>query len=136
MLQVAVPSRENVGEYQRIRDDIELLVGRVNGDLGRVGDPAIHYLHQPVSREELVAMYVAADVLLVTPLRDGMNLVAKEYIASRTEGTGAVVLSEFTGCGDPAAGLLPRQSVRHRGRQAHAGGGRPCRARGTPTPHG
>ena len=97
MLQIAIPSRENVDEYQRIRDEIELLVGRVNGDLGRVGDPAIHYLHQSVSREELVAMYVAADVLLVTPLRDGMNLVAKEYIASRTDGTGAVVLSEFTG---------------------------------------
>jgi alpha,alpha-trehalose-phosphate synthase [UDP-forming] len=97
MLQVAIPSRENLGEYQRIRDEVELLVGRVNGDLGRVGDPAIHYLHQPVSRDELVAMYVAADILLVTPLRDGMNLVAKEYIASRTDDTGAVVLSEFTG---------------------------------------
>ncbi|MBK9739869.1 MAG: trehalose-6-phosphate synthase [Actinobacteria bacterium] len=97
MLQVAVPSRGNVEEYQRIRDDIELLVGRVNGDLGRLGDPAIHYLHQPIPREELVAMYVAADVLLVTPLRDGMNLVAKEYIACRTVSTGAVILSEFTG---------------------------------------
>jgi alpha,alpha-trehalose-phosphate synthase [UDP-forming] len=100
MLQVAIPSRENVEEYQNIRDEIELLVGRINGDLGRVGDPAIHYLHQSVSREELVAMYVAADVLLVTPLRDGMNLVAKEYIASRTADTGAVVLSEFTGAAE------------------------------------
>jgi trehalose 6-phosphate synthase len=97
LLQVATPSRENVGEYQRIRDEVELLVGRINGDLGRVGDPAIHYLRQPVPREELVAMYVAADVMLVTPLRDGMNLVAKEYVASRTDESGAVVLSEFTG---------------------------------------
>ena len=97
MLQVAIPSRENVDEYRRIRDDVELLVGRVNGDLGRVGDPAIHYLHQSVTREELVAMYVAADVLLVTPLRDGMNLVVKEYVASRVDDTGAVILSEFTG---------------------------------------
>ncbi|MDQ1246747.1 MAG: trehalose 6-phosphate synthase [Actinomycetota bacterium] len=97
MLQVAVPSRENVDDYQHIRDDIELLVGRINGDLGRVGDPAIHYLHQSVTREELVAMYLAADVLLVTPLRDGMNLVAKEYVASRVQESGAVVLSEFTG---------------------------------------
>jgi alpha,alpha-trehalose-phosphate synthase [UDP-forming] len=100
MLQVAIPSRENVDEYQNIRDEIELLVGRINGDLGRVGDPAIHYLHQSVSREELVAMYVAADVLLVTPLRDGMNLVAKEYVASRVSDTGAVVLSEFTGAAE------------------------------------
>ncbi|MBI1351639.1 MAG: trehalose-6-phosphate synthase [Actinomycetales bacterium] len=97
MLQLAIPSRENVEEYRRIRDDVELVVGRVNGDLGRVGDPAIHYLRQAVSREELVAMYVAADALLVTPLRDGMNLVVKEYVACRTDNTGAVVLSEFTG---------------------------------------
>jgi alpha,alpha-trehalose-phosphate synthase [UDP-forming] len=97
MLQLAIPSRGNVDDYQHIRDDIELLVGRINGDLGRVGDPAIHYLHQSVTRDELVAMYVAADVLLVTPLKDGMNLVAKEYIASRTDDTGALVLSEFTG---------------------------------------
>jgi trehalose 6-phosphate synthase len=97
MLQVATPSRENAVEYRRIRDEIELLVGRINGDLGRVGDPAIHYLHQPIEREELVAMYVAADVILVTPLKDGMNLVVKEFVACRTEGTGAVVLSEFTG---------------------------------------
>ncbi len=103
MLQMAMPSRENVEEYRRIRDDVELLVGRINGDLGRVGDPAIHYLRQPIARDELVAMYVAADVLLVTPFRDGMNLVVKEYIACRTEGTGAVVLSEFTG----AAHQLP-----------------------------
>ena len=97
LLQIATPSRENVGEYQRIRDDVELLVGRINGDLGRVGDPAIHYLRQPMARDELVAMYVAADVILVTPLRDGMNLVVKEYIACRTENDGAAVLSEFTG---------------------------------------
>lgn len=97
MLQVATPSRENAVEYRRIRDEVELLVGRINGDLGRVGDPAIHYLRQPIEREELVAMYVAADVILVTPLRDGMNLVVKEFVACRTDDTGAVVLSEFTG---------------------------------------
>lgn len=97
MLQVATPSRENVEEYQRIRDEVELLVGRWNGDLGRVGNPAIHYLRQAYERDELVAMYVAADAILVTPLRDGMNLVAKEYVACRNDDTGAVVLSEFTG---------------------------------------
>ncbi len=106
MLQVATPSRENVGEYLRIRDEVELLVGRVNGDLGRVGDPAIHYLRQSVPREELVAMYVAADVMLVTPLRDGMNLVAKEYVACRTDDTGAVILSEFTGAANQLRGAF------------------------------
>jgi trehalose 6-phosphate synthase len=99
-LQVATPSREGVAEYQRIRDDVELLVSRINGDLGKVGSPPIAYLHQTVDAAELAAMYVAADVMLVTPLRDGMNLVAKEYVACRTESTGALVLSEFTGAAE------------------------------------
>ena len=96
-LQVATPSREGVEEYQRIREDVELLVSRINGDLGKVGRNPIDYLHQHMAREDLVAMYVAADVMLVTPLRDGMNLVAKEYVACRTEEDGGLVLSEFTG---------------------------------------
>lgn len=97
MLQVAVPSRQNIDEYQRVRDDVELLVGRVNGDVASVGRPVVHYLHRPVDRDELVAMYVAADVLVVTPLRDGMNLVAKEFVACRAREDGGLVLSEFTG---------------------------------------
>lgn len=97
LLQVATPSREGVAEYQRIRDEVELLVSRINGDLGKVGQPIIAYLHQSVDAEELAAMYIAADVMLVTPLRDGMNLVAKEYVACREDETGALVLSEFTG---------------------------------------
>lgn len=96
-VQVATPSRENVEEYQRIRDDVELLVSRANGDIGKLGTTPIHYLHQPMPREELVAMYLAADIMLVTPLRDGMNLVCKEYVACRTAEDGALVLSEFTG---------------------------------------
>jgi trehalose 6-phosphate synthase len=97
MVQVATPSRERVEHYQELRDEIEREVGRINGDFGRVGLPAVHYLHQSYQREELVALYNAADVMLVTPLRDGMNLVAKEYVASRTDLGGALVLSEFTG---------------------------------------
>ncbi len=96
-VQVATPSRENVDEYQRIRDDVELLVSRANGDIGKLGTTPIHYMHQNMPRDELIAMYVAADVMLVTPLRDGMNLVCKEYVACRTEESGALVLSEFTG---------------------------------------
>jgi trehalose 6-phosphate synthase len=96
-VQVATPSRENVEEYQRIREDIELLVSRANGDIGKLGVTPIHYLHQNMPRDELVAMYVAADVMLVTPFRDGMNLVALEYVACRIEEDGALVLSEFTG---------------------------------------
>jgi trehalose 6-phosphate synthase len=97
MVQVATPSRERVEHYQALRDEIEREVGHINGDFGKVGLPAVHYLHQSYKREELVALYNAADVMLVTPLRDGMNLVAKEYVASRPDLGGALVLSEFTG---------------------------------------
>ena len=96
-VQVATPSRERVEQYQQMRDEVEGTVGRINGMHGQVGYPAVHYLHQSYPREELVALYLAADVLLVTALRDGMNLVAKEYVASRFDERGALVLSEFTG---------------------------------------
>ncbi len=96
-LQVATPSRERVDEYMRLRDDIDRLVGRINGDLGTIGRAPITYLHSSYPREEMAAMYVAADVMVVTPLRDGMNLVAKEYVACRTRNDGALVLSEFAG---------------------------------------
>jgi trehalose 6-phosphate synthase len=97
MVQVATPSRERVDHYQQLRDEIEREVGRINGDFGKVGLPAVHYLHQSYQRDELIALYNAADVMLVTPLRDGMNLVAKEYVASRPDLGGTLVLSEFTG---------------------------------------
>jgi trehalose 6-phosphate synthase len=97
MIQLATPSRERVEHYQRMRNDIEQSVGRINGAYATVGHPVLHYLHQALPREELVAFYVAADVMLVTPLRDGMNLVAKEYVACRSNGGGVLVLSEFAG---------------------------------------
>ncbi|GAB3088158.1 trehalose-6-phosphate synthase [Micromonospora schwarzwaldensis] len=97
LVQVAVPSRDRVAQYQILRDRVEHQVGRINGEFGRVGEPAIHYLTQPFDRAELVALYRVADVMAVTPLRDGMNLVAKEYVAARVDGTGALLLSEFAG---------------------------------------
>jgi trehalose 6-phosphate synthase len=96
-VQVAAPSRDRVRQYRALRDDIDRLVGRINGELGRIGQPPITYLHASYPRSEMAALYRAADVMVVTPLRDGMNLVAKEYVACRTEGEGALVLSEFTG---------------------------------------
>jgi trehalose 6-phosphate synthase len=96
-VQVATPSRERVEQYQVLRHEIEAQVGQINGDFGSVGHTAVHYLHQSYSRQELAAMYRAADVMLVTPLRDGMNLVAKEYVAARPDLSGALVLSEFAG---------------------------------------
>ncbi|GAB3359180.1 trehalose-6-phosphate synthase [Micromonospora halotolerans] len=97
LVQVVVPSRDRVNRYQILRDRVEHQVGRINGEFGRVGEPAIHYLSQPFDRTELVALYRIADVMAVTPLRDGMNLVAKEYVAARVDGTGALLLSEFAG---------------------------------------
>jgi alpha,alpha-trehalose-phosphate synthase [UDP-forming] len=100
LVQVASPSRERVEAYQMLRDDVELTVGRINGDHAEVGSPPVHYLHQSYPREEMAALYLSADVMLVTPLRDGMNLVAKEYVSCRYDESGALVLSEFTGAAD------------------------------------
>jgi trehalose 6-phosphate synthase len=97
LVQVATPSRMRVLEYQQLRERVEREVGRINGEFGDVGRIPVHYLFQSRDRDELVALYLAADVMLVTPLRDGMNLVAKEYVAARTDEQGALVLSEFTG---------------------------------------
>ncbi|WP_051111588.1 trehalose-6-phosphate synthase [Sciscionella marina] len=97
MVQLATPSRERVEHYVRMRADIEQQVGRMNGEFARVGHPVVHYLHQSVDREELAAFFSAADVMVVTPMRDGMNLVCKEYVACRHDLGGALVLSEFTG---------------------------------------
>jgi trehalose 6-phosphate synthase len=99
-VQVATPSRERVGQYRILRDEIDRLVGRINGDLGRIGRPAISYMHSSYPREEMAALYRAADIMVVTPYRDGMNLVAKEYVACRYDDQGALVLSEFAGASD------------------------------------
>jgi trehalose 6-phosphate synthase len=97
LVQLATPSRERVESYQVLRSDIERQVGHINGEYGEVGHPVVHYIHRPVPRDELIAFFVAGNVMLVTPLRDGMNLVAKEYVACRSDLGGALVLSEFTG---------------------------------------
>ncbi|HNA98222.1 MAG TPA: trehalose-6-phosphate synthase [Marmoricola sp.] len=99
-VQVATPSRERVEQYRILRDDIDRLVGRVNGDLGRIGRPVISYLHASFPRQEMAALYRAADIMVVTPFRDGMNLVAKEYVACRLDEDGALVLSEFAGAAE------------------------------------
>jgi trehalose-6-phosphate synthase len=101
-----VPSRERVGDYQELRSRVEQLIGQINGEFGELGRTPIHYLHRSFSTEELVALYRAADVMLVTPLRDGMNLVAKEYVATRLENTGTLVLSEFTGAAHELSAAL------------------------------
>ncbi|ARP73104.1 trehalose-6-phosphate synthase [Streptomyces pluripotens] len=97
LVQIATPSRERIGHYRRQRARIEARVGQINGAFGQVGQVPVHYLHTTVDRSELAALYGAADVMLVTPLRDGMNLVAKEFVAARPDLGGSLVLSEFAG---------------------------------------
>jgi len=96
-VQIAVPSRESVGDYVETRSMIEEMVGRINGQFGDAGRSVVHYLRRSVPQEELVSYYLAADVMLVTPLRDGMNLVAKEFVSTRYDESGVLVLSEFAG---------------------------------------
>jgi trehalose 6-phosphate synthase len=100
LIQVASPSRERVEAYIKLREEIELTVGRINGEFSTFSHSPVNYLHQGFPREEMVALYLAADVLLVTALRDGMNLVAKEYVATRFDNDGVLILSEFAGASE------------------------------------
>lgn len=97
LVQVVVPSRESLPRHAALRAEIEQNVGEINGRFGVPGWVPVHYLHQWLEPDELRAWYRAADVLLVTPLRAGMELVAKEYCAARSQGDGVLVLSEFAG---------------------------------------
>jgi trehalose 6-phosphate synthase/phosphatase len=106
LLQLAVPSREGVEAYQSFRREVEMAVTRINGRYATPSWTPIQYLHQAISPEELVALYRAADVMLVTPLRDGMNLVAKEFAATRSDEAGCLILSEFAGAADELTDAL------------------------------
>jgi trehalose 6-phosphate synthase len=100
LIQVASPSRERVEQYRLLREEIEGTVGHINGTYDTIQNTAVRYLHHSYPVEEMVALYLAADVMLVTALRDGMNLVAKEYVTARKDNDGALVLSEFAGAAD------------------------------------
>jgi trehalose 6-phosphate synthase/phosphatase len=97
LVQIAVPSRDKVPSYQEFRRQVDEMVGRINGAFASVDWTPIHYVYRPLSERQVVALYQAADVMLVTPLRDGMNLVAKEFVTCRTDEDGVLVLSEFAG---------------------------------------
>lgn len=97
LLQVVIPSRESVPEYQDLKAEIERLVSKINGELTQPGWVPIHHVYRSIDRDELVAFYRVADMALITPLKDGMNLVAKEYCASQVEDNGVLILSEFAG---------------------------------------
>ena len=97
LVQIVVPSRQNIPGYEALKSRIEHLVASINGEFTQPGWVPIHYIHRAIPREELLALYRAAHVALVTPLKDGMNLVAKEFCASRIDDRGVLILSEFAG---------------------------------------
>ena len=105
LYQVVVPSRESIPEYQRLQEEIEHTVASVNGQWGQPAWTPIVYMHRPIPREELLAFYRVADVALITPLKDGMNLVAKEYCAAKNDADGVLILSEFAGAAAEFEGM-------------------------------
>ncbi len=107
LVQIVVPSREDIPEYRDLKGEIEGLVSEINGKFSRPGWIPVHYMFRNLDRTELLAYYRAADIALVTPLKDGMNLVAKEYCAAKLDKDGVLILSEFAG----AATRLGRNSI-------------------------
>ena len=97
LVQVVVPSREDIPRYSELKAEIQRTVSEINGHFGEPGWTPIHYIHRSLDRAELLAYYRAAEVALVTPLKDGMNLVSKEYCASHVNDDGVLILSEFAG---------------------------------------
>ncbi len=97
LVQVVVPSREDIPKYGELKAQVQRTVSEINGQFGEPGWVPIHYIHRSLDRAELLAYYRAADVALITPLKDGMNLVSKEYCAARVNCDGVLILSEFAG---------------------------------------
>ncbi|THW94703.1 glycosyl transferase [Aureobasidium pullulans] len=106
LVQVAVPSRQDVEEYQNLRAVVNELVGRINGKFGTIEFMPIHFMHKSVSFDELIALYAVSDVCLVSSTRDGMNLVSYEYIATQQKRHGSMILSEFTGAAQSLNGSI------------------------------
>ncbi|KAI9772067.1 MAG: Trehalose-6-P synthase/phosphatase complex synthase subunit [Geoglossum simile] len=106
LVQVAVPSRQDVEEYQNLRAVVNELVGRINGKFGTIEFMPIHFMHKSVSFDELIALYAVSDACLVSSTRDGMNLVSYEYIATQQKRHGVMILSEFTGAAQSLNGSI------------------------------
>lgn len=106
LVQVAVPSRTDVEEYQNLRANVHELVGRINGKFGTVDYMPIHFMNKSVQFEELVALYTIADACIVSSTRDGMNLVSYEYICCQADNHGVLVLSEFAGAAQSLNGSI------------------------------
>jgi len=100
MILVAVPSRTGVAQYQELKHRVDEMIGHINGKYGKLGWSPISYMYRALPFPELTALYYIADIALITPLKDGMNLIAKEYIATKNDGTGVLILSEMAGAGN------------------------------------
>jgi trehalose 6-phosphate synthase/phosphatase len=107
LILVAVPSRSKVEQYRKLKEEVDELIGRINGEYGTIGWTPIWYLYHSLQFPALSALYNLADIALVTPFRDGMNLIAKEYIASKTGGRGVLILSEMAGASDELGEAIP-----------------------------
>ncbi len=105
-LQVAVPSRSESKDYRKLRRLVEEMVGRINGRFGDLQHVPLRYYFGSLNLEELIAHYRAADLALVTPLRDGLNLVAKEFVASKVDNSGVLILSPFAGVAEQLSGAV------------------------------
>lgn len=106
LFQIGWPFHDESDPYRRLRRDVEERIGRINGARSTVRSAPIHYVHQILPPEEVLGLYRAADMMLVTPLRDGMSLTAKEFVAARADGDGVLVLSEFAGAAEELDGAL------------------------------
>jgi trehalose 6-phosphate synthase/phosphatase len=106
LIMLTVPSRDNVGEYKKLKIEVDEIVGNMNGQHSTLTWTPIHYFYRSISFEQLIALYNLADICFVTPLRDGMNLVAKEYVASKNHGNGVLILSEMAGSAIELDGAL------------------------------
>ncbi len=100
MILVAVPSRTGVPQYQQLKQQVDEMIGQINGKFGKLGWSPIWYLYRSLPFHELTALYYIADIALITPLKDGMNLIAKEYIATKKNSRGVLILSEMAGAGN------------------------------------
>lgn len=106
LYQVSVPSRVDVAAYQELKSEVDELVGRINGKYGSIGESPIYYLNKEVNFEHLCALYATSDIALLTPIRDGMNLVALEYLVCSLQKRGTLILSEFAGAAHSLSGCL------------------------------
>ena len=107
MVQIVVPSRRQIDRYEKLKIEIERLVGQINGEFSRIRWTPVNYFFRSLDQETLVAYYRAADIALITPIKDGANLVAKEYCAANVDETGVLILSEFAG----AAGQFEKEVI-------------------------